>query len=222
MPWMEHLQSADWAAAGRTGLAAYLLGCFTTGYYLVRGRTGQDIRQLGSGSVGARNVGRLLGWRGFWVTVLGDLGKGALAVCATRGLTHDEFLVALAMLAVVAGHLWPFQLKLRGGKGMATSLGALCFYDFRLALAFGLIFLAGLVLFRRTLLPGLFAFGCLPPVAAFLGHDGLRLGYDPVKVISIWLLTSAVLIAHRKNLIDQLARFWERHQFRVRNHPPEL
>jgi len=61
MVWIEQLQSANWADACRIGVSAYLLGCCTTGYYLVRWRTGQDIRQLGSGSVGARNVSRVLG-----------------------------------------------------------------------------------------------------------------------------------------------------------------
>ena len=74
---MEQLRSANWSQASCIALAAYLLGCFTPGYYLVRLRLGQDLRDLGSGSVGARNVGRLLGWRGFLLTVLGDFGKGA-------------------------------------------------------------------------------------------------------------------------------------------------
>jgi len=87
MPWIEQLWSVNWADAGCIFLAAYALGCLTTGYYLVRRRTGQDLRILGSGSIGARNVSRLLGWRGFLVTVLGDFGKGALAVWAARHFT---------------------------------------------------------------------------------------------------------------------------------------
>ena len=119
MPWIEQLQSVNWIEAAGVFLAAYALGCFTTGYYLVRLRLGQDIHDSGSGSVGARNVGRLLGWRGFLLTVLGDFGKGALAVWAARHFTMDDRLVLLAMLAVVAGHVWPMQLRFRGGKGMA-------------------------------------------------------------------------------------------------------
>ena len=60
--------------------ACYCLGCFTSGYYWVRWRTGEDVRQLGSGSVGARNVGRVLGGSGFIVVLLLDFTKGALAV----------------------------------------------------------------------------------------------------------------------------------------------
>lgn len=61
-------------------LASYALGCLATGYYWVRWQTGQDIRRLGSGGVGARNVGRVLGPWGFTITLLGDAAKGALAV----------------------------------------------------------------------------------------------------------------------------------------------
>jgi len=96
---MEQLHSADWTQASWIGLCAYLLGCFTTGYYLVRRRTGQDIRELGSGNVGAKNVGRVLGWTGFWVTLAGDSAKGALAVWSARRFTNDDNLAALAMLA---------------------------------------------------------------------------------------------------------------------------
>ncbi len=78
MPWLEQLQSVDWGKGIGVVLGSYVLGCFTTGYYLVRWRTGQDLRGLGSGSVGAKNAGRVLGAMGFLLTLTGDLAKGAL------------------------------------------------------------------------------------------------------------------------------------------------
>src|ERR1035437_1663501 len=150
MAWIEQLRSADWNRAGCIGLGAYGLGCFTAGYYLVRWRTGQDIRELGSGSVGARNVGRVLGWQGFLAAVLGDFGKGALAVWAARQFTTDDRLVTLALPAVVAGHLWPVQLRFRGGKGMAAALGALLIYDYRLTVPFALLFAGAFAVLRKT------------------------------------------------------------------------
>src|SRR5262245_14041669 len=111
MAWTEQLRLANWNQAFWVCLGSYALGCFTTGYYLMRMRTGRDVRELGSGSVGARNVGRVLGWLGFMVTLLGDFAKGSLAVWATRHFTSDDQLVALSMLAVVAGHVWPAQLR---------------------------------------------------------------------------------------------------------------
>jgi acyl phosphate:glycerol-3-phosphate acyltransferase len=202
MPWIEQLRSADWARAGCIGLAAYALGCFTTGYYLVRWRMGQDVREVGSGSVGARNVGRLLGWRGFLATVLGDFEKGALAVWAARQFTADDRLVVLAMLAVVAGHLWPVQLRFRGGKGMAAALGALLIYDCRLALPFALLFAGAFAILRKTVVPGLFALACLPLVSGWLGRGAS-------EVTGCLMLAGLVLFAHRKNLAAEVSQLLE-------------
>ena len=212
---MEQLRSANWSQAGCIALAAYLLGCFTTGYYLVRLRLGQDIRELGSGSVGARNVGRQLGWQGFLLTVLGDSGKGALAVWAARYFTTDDRLVLVAMVTVVVGHVWPVQLHLRGGKGMATSLGALIVYDYRLALIFALLFAAVFSTLRRTVLPGLFALACLPLTSWYLARC-------PSELVGTTVLTGLVLLAHRRNLVTELSQFLDRRNIHPEQHPPEL
>jgi glycerol-3-phosphate acyltransferase PlsY len=215
MPWIEQLQSANWREGSGIFFFAYVLGCFTTGYYLVRRRTGQDIRELGSGNVGAKNVGRVLGWTGFWVTLAGDSTKGAVAVWAARRFTNDDNLAALAMLAVVTGHLWPAQLRFRGGKGAATSLGALLIYDYRLAAAFLLSFAVALVVLRRWVLAGLVAFVALPLIGIYLEHE-------PAKVILTSLLAGLVLIAHRKNLLDEFGQFVERPNVHPKHHRPEL
>ena len=109
MPWIEQLQSANWSQASYIALSAYLLGCFTTGYYLVRMRTGQDIRELGSGSVGAKNVGRILGWRGFLTTVLGYIS--AIYVPPMLGVEIQWGTVGLTLTAGIAG--WVEFLLLR-------------------------------------------------------------------------------------------------------------
>src|SRR5258706_2325697 len=171
MPWIEQLQSANWREGSCIFFGAYLLGCFTTGYYLVRWRTGQDIRELGSGNAGARNVGRLLGWIGLLVTLLGDSAKGALAVWATWRFTNDDHLAALAMLAVVAGHVWPAQLRFRGGKGVATFLGALLVFDYRLAAAFLLLFVVAIAVLRKWVLAGLVSLSALPPAPMYMGKE---------------------------------------------------
>lgn len=106
-----------------TLVAAYALGCLNTGYYLVRARTGEDLRARGSGTAGATNTGRLLGRAGFVAAMLGDVLKGVLAVLLGRWALGEPG-AALAAATVVAGHIYPVQLGFRGGKGLATAFGA--------------------------------------------------------------------------------------------------
>jgi len=215
MSWIEQLQSANWSQASGIALTAYILGCFATGYYLVRMRTGQDIRELGSGSVGAKNVGRLLGWRGFLTVVLGDVCKGMFAVWVARHFTKDDRIVALAMVAVVVGHVWPAQLWFRGGKGIATSLGALLIYDYHLIVAFLLLFMGFFAVLRKTVLPGIFAIACLPLVSMYLAHES-------AKVVGISIISGLVLITHRKNLLEESFHFVERRKIHAKNNRTEL
>ena len=105
-------------------LLAYLLGGICTGYYLVRIKAKADVREHGSGAVGARNVGRILGKTGFAATLFGDVLKGVLAIALARKFHISEPAVSLVMVAVVAGHIWPLALQFRGGRGIATAIGA--------------------------------------------------------------------------------------------------
>lgn len=221
MTWIEQMQTVDWGQAGGFAVGAYLLGCFTTGYYLVRWRTGQDLRALGSGNAGARNAGRALGRPGFFLTLLGDLAKGALAVSAAQYFTQDARLAGLAMVSVVAGHIWPVQLRFHGGKGIATSLGGLMLYDFRLALALALAFGILYGFLRRITLAGVLAFACLPLLSLYFGQQPARLAYDLPKVVFASLLSGAVVLAHRRNLAQEFSHWLERHGL-PKNHPPEL
>jgi glycerol-3-phosphate acyltransferase PlsY len=197
MTWLQQAfgQSVSSGQLAGVLMCGYMAGCLATGYYLVRLRLGLDIRETGSGSVGARNVGRIMGARGFLITTAGDFAKGAGVVWAVRYCLDDQRLTGLAMLAVVLGHIWPLQLGFRGGKGVATSLGALAVYDFRLGLAFvALTALFGL--FGRITPAGLVAFALLP-VAAKLLERG------PLEIILISTLAGMILFAHRRNLLEE-------------------
>jgi glycerol-3-phosphate acyltransferase PlsY len=205
MSWIDTLQSANWHQASRFCLLAYVLGCFTAGYYLVRWLAEKDIRDIGSGSVGARNVGRVLGKTGFFLTVLFDFGKGAVAVLVARHFTGDDRLAGVAMLAVVAGHIWPAQLRFHGGKGMATSLGALLAYDPQLAGTFAVIFLCLCLVLRKLVVPGLLAMGCLPLAGMLLSHA-------PVKVLLVSVLAGLVIVGHRKNLMEAFGHWAARRE----------
>jgi len=103
--------------------AAFLLGSFPTGVVLARSK-GIDLRKVGSGNIGATNVGRALGkgWAAFVLVI--DASKGALPVLLTQHLCASPWLPALAGLAAVLGQAFSIFLRGRGGKGVATSLGA--------------------------------------------------------------------------------------------------
>jgi acyl phosphate:glycerol-3-phosphate acyltransferase len=151
--------------------AAYALGCANTGYYLVRARTGEDLRARGSGTAGATNTGRLLGRSGFLVAMLGDILKGVLAVALARWAA-GEVGGAVAAVGVVAGHVYPAQLGFRGGKGLATAFGA----GMVLAPVAGLAALAtaaaALGLTRRRVASALAGVMAAPLVAATLYGPG--------------------------------------------------
>jgi glycerol-3-phosphate acyltransferase PlsY len=151
-------------------IASYALGCFCTGYYLVRWWSGRDVRAGGSGAVGAANTRRALGWWGFLATFLGDAGKGAAAVLLARAAGLHGWGEALALLLVVAGHLWPAQLRFRGGKGVATSLGGLAVLDPRLSLAILALFLVALLDTRRSMLSGMLAIATSPALGMAPGR----------------------------------------------------
>jgi glycerol-3-phosphate acyltransferase PlsY len=138
-----------------------------------------------------------------------------LAVWGARHFTTDDRLITLAMLGVVAGHLWPVQLRFRGGKGMATSLGALLVCDWQLAVAFVLLFGGALAVLRKTVLPGLFALACLPFTSLWLGRGA-------AEVVGCSILAGLVLVAHRRNLAAEISLLLERRQERLKHDPPEL
>ena len=181
-------------------MMGYALGCFASGYYLVRWWTGDDIRLIGSGNVGATNVGRVLGWPGFLLTVLCDFSKGLLAVWLAEYFRVNPTGVVLTMLAVAIGHVWPAQLWFHGGKGVATSLGAVLMFDYLIAGVFSGLFLLLCATLRNFVLAGLLAFA-ITPLALFL------LDFPLNSVFGLSALALLILVAHRKNIpaeIDKL------------------
>lgn len=174
-------------------LIAYLLGGICTGYYLVRFKAKLDIREQGSGGVGARNVGRVLGKPGFILTLLGDLLKGLAAILLARSFGIAEPAVSLAFVAVIAGHIWPLPLQFRGGRGIATAIGAYLAYDANLALLLLGITVVLMVFRRGFIISGLAAFLLLPLVAYALelpGHAVAALAGSSV----------IILFAHRERI----------------------
>ncbi len=123
---------------------AYLLGGIPFGYLLVKLTRGADVRAAGSGNIGATNVLRTAGKAEGIATLLLDIGKGFLAVWIAVKLTDNSPLwTALAALAVMAGHAFPVFLQFKGGKAVASFIGAFLYLT-------PLAMLAALLLFVGT------------------------------------------------------------------------
>ena len=103
-------------------LISYLIGSIPFGVVLARAQR-IDIREQGSGNIGATNVARVLGKKAGLLTLLGDVLKGLLVVFGASLLYEKPLVIALAGLMVFLGHLYSIFLKFKGGKGVATSLG---------------------------------------------------------------------------------------------------
>ncbi len=105
-------------------LGSYLLGSLPFGFIVARLR-GIDITSVGSGNIGATNVARVLGWRLGLIVFLLDVGKGVVPPLVTASVTGNRDAAVLMGLAAVLGHTFSPFLKFKGGKGVATGLGAL-------------------------------------------------------------------------------------------------
>jgi acyl phosphate:glycerol-3-phosphate acyltransferase len=104
---------------------AYLLGAIPFGYLLVRWKTGADVRASGSGNIGATNVLRTTGRAAGVLTLLLDIGKGYAAVWIAGRLTErDPLWMSVAAVVVMLGHAFPVFLGFRGGKAVASVVGA--------------------------------------------------------------------------------------------------
>jgi glycerol-3-phosphate acyltransferase PlsY len=104
--------------------ASYLLGSIPTGYLLVRLSGKRDVREFGSGSTGATNVLRVKGWKIALPVAVFDVLKGFLPVALAAKWFADPVFAALCGFLAVVGHCFPFSIGFRGGKGVATALGA--------------------------------------------------------------------------------------------------
>lgn len=178
-----------------TALVAYLLGSIPFGYVIVRWQKGIDVRTTGSRSIGATNVMRNLGIAGFLATLVLDAGKGTGAVLWARKMTtNDPHWVAAAAVAAILGHCLPIWLKFRGGKGVATGLGAFIgLSPLPLGIALG-IFALAVGIWRYVSLGSILAAAAFPAVLYFLDHP-------PLPILLGAVASGAIIIAkHHANI----------------------
>lgn len=173
-------------------LMGYLLGCSSMAWYLGRIKKA-SIQANGTGNLGASNVTVLLGWRAGVLTAVHDIGKALLAVLLAGWLfPRMEQARTLAGVACVLGHIFPFWLKFRGGKGFASFWGVTLALNWRLALIVAVIALL------LTIITDYIVCGTLTTIISvplYLGITGSHL-----TALILLIATGIMLYKHRENI----------------------
>lgn len=188
-------------------VTSYLLGSIPFGYLLVRLFRGEDVRQSGSGNIGATNVSRKSPALGI-LTLLLDALKGTAAVALSYVVadhmgagapTHEQ--LALAALFAVLGHMFPVWLKFRGGKGVATGLGSFIMITPKAVLIAAGVFIAVVIIFRYVSLGSILAVASFP-LLAFEMH---AYGSEPRALGLLAAASLLILVRHYENIRRLLA-----------------
>jgi len=177
---------------------AYLLGSIPFGYLLVLAFRKEDIRQQGSGNIGATNVARSGGkWLGIATLAL-DLGKGYAAVAFAQHVGIGPGMYDLAVAAAVAavvGHAFPVWLGFRGGKGVATAIGVMLALTPWSALGVFLVFLGVFSLTRYVSLASIVGAVCYPAFGIYFA--AVR---TPIVVFGFVFIAALVIAKHHENI----------------------
>jgi glycerol-3-phosphate acyltransferase PlsY len=185
-------------------IVGYLLGSIPFGLLLTRLAGLGDIRQIGSGNIGATNVLRTGSKPVAALTLVCDVAKGSAAALIGSAWSEEAALAGGA--AVVIGHMFPVWLGFRGGKGLATALGVLLVIAWKVALLAALLWLATAAIFRYSSLAALVAAVASAALAAvFVG---------PARAGLIALIVLLVILRHHDNIRRLLAGTESRISFR--------
>jgi glycerol-3-phosphate acyltransferase PlsY len=179
------------ALLGIAALLAYLLGSVPFGVVMARLFGLGDLRQVGSGNIGATNVLRTGNKLAAFLTLILDAGKGAIAVVAGRMLLGEDA-AQVAGVAAFLGHCYPVFLRFHGGKGVATFLGTLLALAWPIGVAACAIWAVTAGLFRISSLAALVA-AAASPVAAIV------LGYGEAVLFCV-ALAALIFLRHRENI----------------------
>jgi acyl phosphate:glycerol-3-phosphate acyltransferase len=173
---------------------AYFLGGIPFGFLLVKFTKGADVRESGSGNIGATNVLRTTGRAAGVATLLLDIAKGYLAVWLAAALTSGSpEWTSLAALAVMAGHAYPAFLKFQGGKAVATFIGAFAYLTPLPLLAVLLLFITVVAVTRYISAASILAAATFPFGVWMILHP-------PIQVTAAAFIAGAfVVYRHRSN-----------------------
>lgn len=176
-------------------LLAYLIGSIPFGYLLVRLKSGQDVRSMGSGNIGATNVLRTTGRVTGILTLILDIAKGYFAVwLMARFTANSPAWTSAAALAVMAGHAYPVFLKFHGGKAVATFIGAFLYLTPIPMAAVLVLFVIVTAATRHVSMGSIIAAGSLPLATWFIEHP------PPVVLLSTIVAAVFIIYRHRDNI----------------------
>jgi len=174
--------------------AAYLLGCSNLTYYIAKAK-GLNVRDKGTGNLGASNATILIGWGAGIAVALHDIGKALLAVIAARILFPDAAHIdAVAGVASVLGHIFPFYLGFHGGKGFASYFGMTLGLNWKYAIILGIAIII-VTLISDYLVMGTFTtIGVSPIALGLLSHS---------LILALILLVGSIVILykHQENIL---------------------
>ena len=173
----------------------YFIGCFQTGFIVGKLSNNIDIRKHGSGNAGTTNALRVLGWKVALVTFLGDFLKAVLTVLVVRAISGgDQGIALLSGLGVVMGHNFPFFLGFNGGKGIASTAGALLAFDWKIGLL-AMLIMAIIVFTTKYVSLGSLILAVWIPIGIYIFY-GLE-----IELIAIGLiLTISAFYRHKENI----------------------
>jgi glycerol-3-phosphate acyltransferase PlsY len=180
-----------------TALLAYLLGAIPFGIVMARAFGLGDLRQIGSGNIGATNVLRTGNRPAAALTLVLDAAKGGVAVLIARASLGEDA-AQLAGLAAFLGHLYPVWLGFKGGKGMATFLGTLLALAWPVGIAACLIWLITAAALRYSSLAALISAATAPLAALALG--------SPATMLLLTLMAVMIWLRHHGNIRRLLDR----------------
>ncbi|TRD22748.1 glycerol-3-phosphate 1-O-acyltransferase PlsY [Palleronia caenipelagi] len=174
-----------------TALLAYLLGSIPFGILIARIMGLGDLRQIGSGNIGATNVLRTGNKLAAALTLIGDAGKGAVAVLIARALVGEDAALVAGVAAFV-GHCYPIYLRFKGGKGVATFIGTVLALHWPYGLLAVATWIAMAGVFRISSLAALTASALIPLIALLFGNIKLA--------VALGLMTAVIYHRHAANI----------------------
>nr|WP_263313374.1 glycerol-3-phosphate 1-O-acyltransferase PlsY [Mammaliicoccus sp. Marseille-Q6498] len=172
-------------------ILSYIVGCFPSGIVIGKLFYGKDIRQFGSGNLGATNTFRVLGKKAGFLVMFLDIFKGFIVVFFPLWFNVDIPSIVVGIFAVI-GHVFPIFLKFRGGKAVATSAGAVLGVHPLLLIILALIFIGILFLTKYVSLSSMIAGICCVVGAIIIGDI-------PFLVVSIAIMI-ILIVRHRSNI----------------------